>query len=99
VIQCYSVLGIPSIRLPITMIARLKLLADKRNIPYRSLLKSFLTERLREKMQHKAGVDVSCARFLVGVSLHKADAPKEGIRVNGQCIVRQDLICRDPAGW
>jgi predicted DNA binding CopG/RHH family protein len=35
-----------SLRLPMAMIARLKLLANKRDIPYQSLLKIFLAERL-----------------------------------------------------
>jgi len=35
-----------SVRLPVTMIARLKLLANQRGVPYQSLLKMFLAERL-----------------------------------------------------
>ncbi len=35
-----------SVRLPVTMIARLKLLANQRDVPYQSLLKIFLAERL-----------------------------------------------------
>jgi predicted DNA binding CopG/RHH family protein len=38
-----------SLRLPAAMIARLKLLANKRDIPYQSLLKVFLAERLKEE--------------------------------------------------
>ena len=39
-----------SLRLPVTMIARLKLLANQRDVPYQSLLKIFLAERLEEEM-------------------------------------------------
>ena len=35
-----------SLRLPENMIAELKLLANKRDVPYQSLLKMFLAERL-----------------------------------------------------
>jgi len=38
-----------SLRLPETVIARLKVLANKRDIPYQSLLKLLLTERLRQE--------------------------------------------------
>jgi predicted DNA binding CopG/RHH family protein len=44
-----------SLRLPVTLIARLKLLANKRDIPYQSLLKSFLAERLRKEMGARDG--------------------------------------------
>jgi predicted DNA binding CopG/RHH family protein len=36
-----------SVRLPVNMIARLKLLANQRDVPYQSLLKVFLAERLQ----------------------------------------------------
>jgi predicted DNA binding CopG/RHH family protein len=36
-----------SVRLPVTMIAHLKLLANQRDVPYQSLLKMFLAERLK----------------------------------------------------
>ena len=39
-----------SLRLPVTMIARLKLLANQRDVPYQSLLKIFLAERLEKEM-------------------------------------------------
>jgi predicted DNA binding CopG/RHH family protein len=38
-----------SLRLPVTIIARLKQLANKRDVPYQSLLKMFLAERLDEE--------------------------------------------------
>jgi len=38
-----------SLRLPESMIAELKLLANKRDVPYQSLLKVFLAERLRQE--------------------------------------------------
>ena len=39
-----------SLRLPVTLIGQLKLLANKRDVPYQSLLKIFLTERVREEL-------------------------------------------------
>ncbi len=41
-----------SIRLPEMMLEELKLLANKRDIPYQSLLKIFLAERLKEELEH-----------------------------------------------
>jgi predicted DNA binding CopG/RHH family protein len=38
-----------SLRLPEAMIAELKVLANKRDVPYQSLLKVFLAERIREE--------------------------------------------------
>jgi predicted DNA binding CopG/RHH family protein len=38
-----------SLRLPVAMIARLKLLANQRDVPYQSLLKIFLAERLEKE--------------------------------------------------
>ena len=43
-----------SLRLPEHMLAELRLLANKRDIPYQSLLKQFLAERLNEEM-HRPG--------------------------------------------
>ena len=42
-----------SLRLPVSMIEDLKVLANKRDVPYQSLLKVFLAERL-EKERHRA---------------------------------------------
>jgi predicted DNA binding CopG/RHH family protein len=42
-----------SLRLPEMMIAELKLLANKRDVPYQSLLKMFLAERIREERNAK----------------------------------------------
>lgn len=45
-----------SLRLPKSMLDRLKLLANKRDVPYQSLLKMFLAERLTaefEKIEHR----------------------------------------------
>ena len=36
-----------SLRLPVSLLAELKLLANKRDVPYQSLLKVFLAERVR----------------------------------------------------
>jgi predicted DNA binding CopG/RHH family protein len=38
-----------SLRLPGMMLAELKLLANKRDVPYQSLLKVFLAERIEEE--------------------------------------------------
>lgn len=40
-----------SIRLPEIMIEELKLIADKRDVPYQSLMKIFLTERVKQELQ------------------------------------------------
>jgi len=40
-----------SIRLPKPMIDHLKLLANKRDVPYQSLLKIFLAERLKAELE------------------------------------------------
>lgn len=43
-----------SIRLPEMMLEELKLLANKRDIPYQSLLKVFLAERLKDELEHSS---------------------------------------------
>jgi predicted DNA binding CopG/RHH family protein len=40
-----------SIRLPKPMLVRLKLLANKRDVPYQSLLKMFIAERLKAELK------------------------------------------------
>ena len=40
-----------SLRLPQSMIEELKLLANKRDIPYQSLLKVFLAERIKKELR------------------------------------------------
>ncbi len=40
-----------SLRLPQSMIAELKLLANKRDVPYQSLMKIFLSERIRDELR------------------------------------------------
>ena len=42
-----------SIRLPELMLAELKLLANKRDVPYQSLIKIFLAERLDQELDSK----------------------------------------------
>ncbi len=42
-----------SIRLPESMLDDLKMLANKRDVPYQSLLKVFLAERIKEEMVAK----------------------------------------------
>jgi len=41
-----------SIRLPETMLMNLKLLANKRDVPYQSLLKIFLAEKIEAELEH-----------------------------------------------
>ena len=41
-----------SIRLPQSMLATLKTLANKKDVPYQSLLKVFLAERLQRELRH-----------------------------------------------
>ena len=43
-----------SLRLPVSMIDDLKVLANRRDVPYQSLLKVFLAERLAEERRPKA---------------------------------------------
>ena len=40
-----------SLRLPGTMLAELKLLANKKDVPYQSLLKIYLSEKIREELK------------------------------------------------
>ncbi len=42
-----------SLRLPVTMIEDLKLLANQRDVPYQSLLKVYLAERLAKERPRK----------------------------------------------
>ena len=44
-----------SLRLPELMIAELKLLANQRDVPYQSLLKVFLAEKIKEERTGKVG--------------------------------------------
>lgn len=44
-----------SIRLPESMLDDLKMLANKKDIPYQSLLKMFLAERIKEEFRAKRG--------------------------------------------
>lgn len=41
-----------SLRLPEPLLERLKMLANKRDVPYQSLLKIFLAERVEEELRH-----------------------------------------------
>ena len=43
-----------SLRLPEPMLAELKLLANKRDVPYQSLLKMFLAERIERELKRSA---------------------------------------------
>ncbi len=47
-----------SLRLPEHMLAELKMLANKRAVPYQSLLKVFLAERLEEEIERLGPVEV-----------------------------------------
>ena len=42
-----------SVRLPVAMIEDLKILANQRDVPYQSLLKVFLAERLEKERAHR----------------------------------------------
>ena len=44
-----------SLRLPVSMIEDLKVLANKRDVPYQSLLKVFLAERLTRELRSRSG--------------------------------------------
>lgn len=44
-----------SLRLPVSMIEDLKVLANKRDVPYQSLLKVFLAERLERERAARSG--------------------------------------------
>jgi predicted DNA binding CopG/RHH family protein len=44
-----------SLRLPKAMLDRLKLLANKRDVPYQSLLKMFVAERLKQEFEGVKG--------------------------------------------
>lgn len=43
------------IRFPVSLLERLRYLANKRHIPYQSLLKVFLEERIEKELHHKMG--------------------------------------------
>ena len=43
-----------SLRLPVSMIEDLKVLANRRDVPYQSLLKVFLAERLARERQQRS---------------------------------------------
>jgi len=43
-----------SLRLPVSMIEDLKMLANRRDVPYQSLLKVFLAERLARERQPRS---------------------------------------------
>jgi predicted DNA binding CopG/RHH family protein len=42
-----------SVRLPVAMVEDLKLLANQRDVPYQSLLKVFLAERLQQEKEQR----------------------------------------------
>jgi predicted DNA binding CopG/RHH family protein len=44
-----------SLRLPAMMLAELKLLANKRDVPYQSLMKMFLAERIEKELRAGKG--------------------------------------------
>jgi len=44
-----------SIRLPITMLEELKALANQQDVPYQSLMKLYLAERIKRERVRKAG--------------------------------------------
>ena len=44
-----------SVRLPESMLDDLKMLANKKDIPYQSLLKVYLSERIKDELRTKRG--------------------------------------------
>jgi len=48
-----------SLRMPASMLEQLKLLANRRDIPYQSLMKMFLDERIREEMSPRPAQSAS----------------------------------------
>ncbi len=42
-----------SLRLPESMLEEIKLLANKHDVPYQSLMKIFLSERIKKELVHK----------------------------------------------
>ena len=44
-----------SVRLPESMLDDLKMLANKKDVPYQSLLKVFLSERIKEELRSEQG--------------------------------------------
>ena len=55
-----------SLRLPESMIAELKLLANQRDVPYQSLLKVFLAEKIKEERSGGAGAEAVSGRKRMG---------------------------------
>ncbi|HEX7681176.1 MAG TPA: BrnA antitoxin family protein [Thermoanaerobaculia bacterium] len=55
-----------SLRLPESMIAELKLLANQRDVPYQSLLKVFLAERISEERAGLSGARKPASRKRAG---------------------------------
>ncbi len=47
-----------SLRLPESMIGQLKVLANKRDVPYQSLLKQFIAERLQRELAKRPGAQI-----------------------------------------
>jgi predicted DNA binding CopG/RHH family protein len=45
-----------SLRLPETMLDELRVIANKRDVPYQSLIKVFLKERIDQELEQHAGV-------------------------------------------
>jgi len=41
-----------SIRLPVSLLQRLKIIANKKDIPYQSLIKVYLSEKIRDDLLH-----------------------------------------------
>jgi predicted DNA binding CopG/RHH family protein len=52
-----------SLRLPESMLEELKLLANKRDVPYQSLVKVFLSDRLEQELMGKRGHNKSFRRI------------------------------------
>ncbi len=66
-----------SLRLPESMLDELRQMANQRDVPYRSLIKVFLRERI--DMEHQRNFAVSDGR-----TLYKARSKKGEVRRNNQ---------------
>jgi len=43
-----------TLRLPVMLLSKLRLIAHKKDVPYQSLMKVFLSEKVEEQLSHKA---------------------------------------------
>ena len=53
-----------SLRLPVSLLERIKLEANKRDVPYQSLIKVWLAEKLERAYPASAGESIAAKRFI-----------------------------------